>query len=298
MKVDDFLWNMEALLNFKYGESDKPFSEIVSKEDVVEIPLNSEGKVNNSDLVAAVESIRRKVGEQWVSVNVTSKHVITIDLSLDKPLGQNLAASARFRIGTGVGVGSGPSGGGPAISDSGPFNEGESYYYGFGLKCNQTPGKDAAQRLSEEINYRFPTYAKYSGFAVSEELTYFRAFGFVQKEDIDRNNIRDSKLFYKTEQFPGFNYADLCINSSDMNYYYNNLDKILRDQRSFNGNLDFLCLFMKGEAHLHTENGVPHSGFHHEGYHVFGNYVLADCQRVCNPEPGIGGACFYTPCGY
>jgi hypothetical protein len=305
MKVDDFLWNMEALLNFKYGEPNKPFGNIVEKNDIVEIPLNSDGKVNTSDLVKAVESIRNKVGEQWELVNSSLKHVVAINLSLEKSNSQNLATSVRFRIGTGIGIG--PVGGGPTPSDYGPFNEGESYYFGFGLKCNQTIGKDAAQRLSEEINMRFPSYAKYNGFFVSINDDYdLSAYSYILKEDSGRNNDRDAKLFLISAQFQNFNIAKTCINASDMNFYYNNLYEIMKQKKQSTNyaNLDFAYVALRGNAHLHTEptTGENHETYFHDGSSTFGVFALANCQRVCEPsfcvEPNIGGGCFYTPCGF
>jgi hypothetical protein len=303
MKVDDFLWNMEALLNFKYGESDKPFSEIVSKEDVVEIPLNSDGKVNNSDLVAAVESIRRKVGEQWVSVNVTSKHVIGIDLSIEGSNGSSLVTSAKFRIETSVGGGN-PVPVSPTM-DFGLFDDIESIFFGLNKSsCDKTiVGQDAAHRLSAEINLRFPSYAKYSGFFTSYTGESLQPGNYLAKPSSQFNNDRDFKIFRVSNEYPNYNLDKLCLNSSDMTYYYNNLYEILRQKKqlsSYYSSLSFAYVELMGDLHAHHNEITmeDHTGWQHYGKFRFGVYVLADCQRVCNPEPGIGGGCFYTPCGY
>jgi hypothetical protein len=295
MEVDDFLWNMEALLNFKYGEPNKPFGSIVEKNDIVEIPLNSNGKLNTSDLVKAVESFRLTVGMQWASVNLESKHVITIDLSLVENSNQNLASTAKVRIGIGIG-------GGPAPINNGPFNEGDSYFYGFHFStCSQTvQGKDAADRLNDAINLRFPTYAKYSGFFVSLVSEFTVADVHLLKTDDKRNNDRDSKFFLLDPRVPGFTDEKKCINGSDMNFYYNNLNLFLRQEKVRFGNLDFACINFRGDAHAHIDEITQEQQSHlsHQGTYYFGEFALADCQRVCNPEEGIGAACFYTPCGY
>jgi hypothetical protein len=274
MEVNDFAWNTEALLNFKYGEPNKSFKSVTSKADSIDVPLNSEGKVSVNDLANAVESIRSKVGQQWATVSSGTKNIIAIDLAVVESNTQSFASSAKIRIGIGIGIG-------PAPTDSGPFNESDSYYY-----------TTAAKRLEQETNLRFPTYAKYSGFFVSNQWTPFNAFEYGNNKEPDNN--RDFKLFALSSSYPNYSSAKLNINGSDMNYYFDNLDKILRNVKYNNGNLDFNYIFIEGNSLL----CIGCEAQFHSGYHYFGNYVLADCQRVCNPEPGIGGACFYTPCGY
>jgi hypothetical protein len=297
MSLDDLLWNTEALLNMKYADSNKPFRDVISKENNVLIPINDGDVVKSADILAAVESIRRKVGEQWESSILTTKHVVGIDLSITESNTSNLGRSANLTVKTTIG-----GGGSPVPASNEPFSESESFYFAPPYRnCEQTIfGKDATAELTEKVNARYPTLAKYRGYFVSGTVTFESAHELYDLSKVANesfNNMRDSKLFISDERYANFS---LCISGSDMNWYYHNLFDIIR-KKSAVLESEFMSIEVKWDGHAHIEpsTGVNHGSYFHKAKILYGVYVLAGCQRVCTPcvDPQIG-YCFYTPCDF
>jgi hypothetical protein len=79
MNESDVVWNVEALLNSRYGWADKPFSSQIVQKDVVIIPRNADGSVDVAALPAAIEQARLKVAARYEAVS-GNKHIIAIDI--------------------------------------------------------------------------------------------------------------------------------------------------------------------------------------------------------------------------
>jgi hypothetical protein len=254
--VDDAIWNIEALLNNRYGQAGKPFDAMNRVTNTIRLSLNDDGTIANADLAAAYEAARQKLSNQYHAIADANKHVIGIDIS--KKESQAASTTSVLLDVTGV-IGLRISGN--------VFNSSDNWLFAYHAgKCDNggSVGTDAADRLFNEINFRSPLYT--NDYYFTNIQTVNNSFGgFPNPNDATPgDNIRDFLFFKQTyyafpsnnaKEIANSNYSD-CINSSDMNFYYNS-GKLAIDMLKPSGKT-FISIYLYGDVSLQPNFDTDH----------------------------------------
>ncbi len=278
MSADSVVWNIEALMNARYADADKPFKNSFVKTEVIKIPM-TDGMVDYNALPAAVEETRQKIANHYTSIN-GDKHIIAIDLAVSPIESLNLTLEVTSVIGEGE-------------PESDPFGAGDDWIWGAELgRCNPrvSNGKDAAIRIQEELNKRFPNPNVLSGgrgFFIDEVNVPFAASDDVSNRNPNdnpvRDNIRDFLLYWTDSEIANFDPLK-CLNPDDMNWYYGNTYSFISTQLTLTGKSFIAVPFMEGSIHAHISNGHNQSWNLHRGSIDMGRYIKLRCREVCSPS--------------
>jgi hypothetical protein len=216
--INDVIWNIEALMNSNYGQANKPFASQSINSAIIRIPLNANNLIDNAALISAIEATRLKLRDQYNTVSGSDKHIIAIDVSLAST--QPESGYANLSIGSSVGIEEPQALGAPYV----PFGGSDNWFYGENLgKCDGSfAPKDAATQISEKVNSRSPLSADIF-FTDVQSIFAAGEVPILRNPNDIRDNNRDFFLFLIRNDLSAdeasFNAAK-CINSDDMNWYY------------------------------------------------------------------------------
>jgi hypothetical protein len=247
MSVADVEWNVEAYLNSTYARADKPFIDQSANRDSF-IVATTNGEISGANVLAAVASAKAMLITQYRSVRETSKHLVFVDIAT-KTVGSN---QLQLTVSSFVGLN-------PLQSRDNPYTSTDNWIWANKLgKCDGTQvGKDAAIRLSEELNARHlydgpllgnpPPGAANAIFFTDIQEVKTSALNWETPNDPD-DNIRDFLLYFSSEWTNNGTNFSTCIGFQDMNWYYNNIYGIV-------SNLSPMGIRPVGKYFLHGKIG-------------------------------------------
>jgi hypothetical protein len=207
MVEDSVIWNVEALLNSRYGWADKPFSTTVSETDIVLIPRNTNGSIDITLLPAAIEQARQKIATRYTAVT-GNKHIVGIDVNKKEREDGDFLLEITSIVGE------------EAVASPDPNMPGDPFVlqlvYGYAGRSEycysrHTQVKRAGIVLEEEINKR-------SSFNGHEFFTDLETPGFAKPEDFPLSyrvrGVFESKIFSASWIY--------CLDYYDMSWFFSN----------------------------------------------------------------------------
>jgi hypothetical protein len=186
---------------------------------------------------------------------------------------------------------------GEGTPESEPFGVGDNWIWGgeFG-RCNPrvANGKDAAIRIKEELNKRFPNPNNLSGgrgYFVDEEVHPFFANDASSNRNPNDNPIRDNNrdflLYWADSAFPNYD-SHKCLNPDDMNWYYGNTYSFISNRLSLIRKSFIAIPLMKGDVHAHLNRDLQVESWQfHRGTIQMGTYIKLPCRDICSPIVGF-----------
>ena len=237
MDVEDAIWNVEALMNFRYGRAQLPFDELQSQKAVIKIPLNKHGYIGGDDILTAVQSVQTELTNQFNLIRSDKKHVISVDLHTKAIKSRYLTLEIISAIGS--------------TQDRAVLRESPTYPP-FGTsdnwdartangRCHTGSGagpdapKWAGSQMLWKINRR--AYNENEIFFTSVETKEIFSgtnlpsnpggLGLLNPNDVTPNdNDRDFLLYSNFVGSPNGT-AKICIDYTDMNWYFYNIQNII-----------------------------------------------------------------------
>ena len=290
MPTNDVVWNIEALLNARYADADKPFKSTSIEKTVIRIPRNANNAVDKSNLPTAVENARQKIASHWNTISTENKHIVLVDISIVEVESVDLLLSITNVMGFDT-------------PEAEPFTEAWRWGLKEGKCTDRTLRIAADEKLTEAINLRYPKAgAGWLGFFTDIET--FQEFpgshSNPAKAFQPQNNMRDFLFFEISSQFsptPAAFEIAKCISVADMNWYYNNYFNFISSEKQRRGK-DFSTIEIQGDAHLHLEptTGDLHNVFSHISRFTFGTFHRSSCREICgNPNFPCYIVCLCTP---
>jgi hypothetical protein len=220
VEADSALWYLESTFNYCYGFPNESYSKFEVDTLGFTLELTTDGKVNLSMLASKYNQMIEEITIVYQNVDFEEKGLSLINLQ-DATVGDT-------EISFTVNVVTGEKGTPPEIIISGPFGEGEDWWYGQNEgKCDATVlTSDAAKQLMLAMNATLPDPE--GNFHVINPTTIIREGG---KQNVRRetdpnppDNLYDYYLFYGTEEIGS---VELCLYRNDMNNYYSFLRQLL-----------------------------------------------------------------------
>jgi hypothetical protein len=266
MNESDVVWNVEALLNSRYGWADRPFSSQIVQKDVVIIPRNADGSVDVAALPAAIEQARLKVAARYDAVS-GNKHIIAIDIEPKTIESGNLG----LEIGTVIGE--------EAAAAPMPLDD---WFYGSGAgRCDGSGGgSDASIELTERTNVRATVPSGHVYFA---DIEWKDLGNYINSNDVTiQDNIRDRLMFHQVLfGYPNNPAWTDCVYASEMIWFRDNIwNTVIPNDRP--AGKTFILIQIWG-APFSSSVVPPLSGIHHTGRAKYG--VSIYCSSVpCTPN--------------
>ncbi len=276
MTVSNAVWNIEALLNARHAHADKPFLTSNIRLDTIEVGL-SHGQIAGSELSTAYQQAWQKLSDNFSSVSSTSKHVVLIDVKDlgDSPRSTRLLQITSF-IGFGVKTGRPPS---PCDGlSTNPFGETDFWWWGFdaGMCCAGAQSSDAAEKIEQALNNRYPLPVGHTYFTDIEEKW------IIPDNYPNSDPLADALHFYLVFQrynptHPSWHQPTLCINPEDMNWYYCNWWTIIGQCKP--AGKDFASVNILGDATSTFTTCL------HRGWIYYGTSINCTVNEPCPPYP-------------
>jgi hypothetical protein len=250
--VSDAIWNIEALLNSRYGQAGRSFGDINNATSTIRVTLNDDGTIDNAALLAAAEAARQKLSDQFHAIANSNKHVINVDIRKKEPQTES-GGSVIFDVSSMIGI----------DEPEPPFDEGDNWLYSDHRgKCNNggQVGKDAADKLALSINSR--TLNADIFFTDVQSRTEYEGGSLnPDPNDIRGDNLRDNVFFI--QEYDGItvsnpknaNYSD-CIKYKDMIYYLNSAKYDINRWKP--SGKTFIDIFIYGDATLPSPRITVH----------------------------------------
>jgi hypothetical protein len=272
MNESDVVWNVEALLNSRYGWADKPFSSQITEKDVVIIPRNADGSVDVAALPAAIEQARLKVAARYEAVS-GNKHIIAIDIEPKTIESGNLGLEIETVIGEEAAAAA------PGASLFDPFGPGDDWKYNNG-RCDGTMnGLNLNSELTREVNARRPLPQGHLYFTNITSTPMAFTYEFPNPNDLVPNdNNRDHLMFSMGESLP--NYRE-CIVSDDINFYFNNFLNVIVPAKKPANKFFSYC-----NIQLDFVGGCSPCYFTHVAFMTYASAVRCNYYIPCGPGPG------------
>jgi hypothetical protein len=247
MNESDVVWNVEALLNSRYGWADKPFSSQITEKDVVIVPRNADGSVDVAALPTAIEQARLKVAARYEAVS-GNKHIIAIDIEPKTIESGNLGLEITSVIGEEEELIA-------SVLPLFPFSSakfGQSHGL---LPCESFPAT-AEFQLEAAINDRFSLSASQRIFATSLQIGYAdgRQNLWLNSNNNPYSSNRERYVFSVFGSFTDVsNLGKGCFNSDDMDFFFNSFrDVVLPSLRPTGKVLVHADLIAYQLRHLHA----------------------------------------------
>jgi len=233
LEIEDAKWNIEATLNYTYGDASTKFPDYHNSTTTIEIPKTN-NKIAMDDVIEAYDNVKAILIEQQSQIESDNKQLILVDLNLD----EETETTATFIVISSFGTGS-QSG---FNDDFGP-NDYWSWGWGhveLGGYCDgpffgQDIWNDAATKISYKVNnlriipgpYTYisdPVFLEFTTLIPDcvtlqddfDEWDYCDDPLINPNDDVPEDNIRDFIVFYTYNGWPNYNY---CVPPDDMNYY-------------------------------------------------------------------------------
>ncbi len=221
--VDDAIWNIEALLNSRYGHAGKPFKSLNELVGSIRVPLNTNGTIDNVALLTAVEAARQRLSEQYQSISTANKHVVAIDTRKKEPQIES-PTSVIIEV-------AGLIAGGSDQSDLSDFGIDDHWQFGFHLgKCIPPVvtdvGTDAADKFNERLNPRFTSIDVFFS-DISSIFFGEPPLANPDPNDTPGDSIRDFLTYFQDVSIP----FSTCISPSDMNFYLHGTVAVIENFR-------------------------------------------------------------------
>jgi hypothetical protein len=269
MNESDVVWNVEALLNSRYGWADKPFSSQIAQKDVVIIPRNADGSIDVAALPAAIEQARLKIAARYDAVS-GNKHIIAIDIEPKTIESGNLGLEITSLIGEDEEI--------PTTLTMSPLQFMSSK---FGdsqdlLPCESFP--KAEPPLASAVNNRLSLPASQRMFVSSTQIVAVDGGDalWVNPNNNPTFKNRAHYVFYTSSLSAPNNFGIGCFSTDDMDYFFNSFRDIILPGVRPNGRV--LVTGTLGARQL-----VRHWYSFHEWRLTFGE--LATCSYIpCYPN--------------
>jgi hypothetical protein len=271
MNESDVVWNVEALLNSRYGWADKPFSSQIVQKDVVIIPRNADGSVDVTALPAAIEQARLKVAARYDAVS-GNKHIIAIDIEPKTIESGNLGLEITSVIGEEAAA---P----PIASLLDPFGPSDNFRFTNGRCDGNWPGFNVQTQLTQAVNVRRPLPQGHLYFTGIEQMEIEHSVNFPNPNDlVPSDNNRDHLMFSMSETLPNFRE---CIVSDDMNFYFNNFLNIVVPSKKPANKFFSYC-----DIQLNHISSCSICHYSHVAFIWYSHAVRCNYYVPCGPGPG------------
>ncbi|HPR58828.1 MAG TPA: hypothetical protein PK915_10710 [Bacteroidales bacterium] len=218
--ADSALWYLESTFNYCYGFPNEFYRKFEVDTIGFTLELTNDGKVNMTMLANKFQQMILEITTVYQSVDFEEKGLSMINLQDATVSDEEIA----FTVNVVTGEKDTP----PQIVISGPFGEGDDWWYGeMEGRCDEfLMDSDAAKQLMLAMNATLPEPG--STFFVIDPISIVREGGKpnVRREN-DPNppdNLYDYYLFYGTEEIGT---VELCLYRNDMNNYYSFLRHLL-----------------------------------------------------------------------
>ena len=263
MTTEDAIWNIEALMNFRYCQAQLPFENVENPKATLKIPLNSKGNVDNNALLVAVQTIKAMLSEQYHAVREVKKHFISIDLraKVAKSLSRRYLT---LDIVSSIGISSGNA----LLRGSNlSFGDWDARFQQGRCDGSYAP-RWAGSELSEAINDRNGPANVNVYFTSVETFNIFSGTIGMRTPNDALDNYRDYLMY---SNYVGYtNHETLrCMNQPEMNWYFDNLWDIIIPQfkpsgKSFIALTDYIQIGPPTIAIEHRASlayGVKHNNY-------------------------------------
>ena len=239
--------------------------------------LISQHALSDSDLVIIYDKAYRHLHEHYTSVSALAKHTLASDLDIKEQtnLGATIIITSYIAWGT--------TAENAATDCDEVFDETDYWYWGHSWgKCCEGGGEnlDAADRLRQEINIRYPLPEGHMFFTELEDI-YFNAlldqpFILQNPDDDVFDNYKDYRIFYNWSGGENYSY-EKCLSPDEMDFYYCNLYDLIGEAMPVGKDFSHFDLFQDEETVASIDKHI----FHH-GYGTYGISNLGACG--CIPD--------------
>jgi len=219
VEVDSAIWYLEATINYSHTFPNDYYGQMKIDTTYLPLVLNSDGMADLEEVAQRYDEMKEQVRDFYYASGFEEKGLISVDLVLE-PLKSDEVTLKVITV-TGEKTNSTPP---PGFVVDGPFVEGDDWWYGeFHGKCD-TPSilDDAANQLMLAMNNYIPE--PNGNYYFTNQFQVTRKGG---DENIRRSgdpeppdNIYDYYLFSASEAVGTVDDDVLCLEYTEMNYYF------------------------------------------------------------------------------
>lgn len=225
MEVDSAIWYLEATINYSHTFPNDYYRQMKIDTCYLPIILNSYGMADLEEVAQRYDEMKEQVRDFYYGSGFEEKGLVLVDLVLE-PLKSDDLILKVITV-TGEKTNTPP----PGFGIDGPFVEGDDWWYGENTgRCDpHTWVYDAAQQLMSAINEFIPdpngNYYFTNQFQVTRKggNVNIRRTGDPEPPD----NIYDYYLYSASEAVGTVDDDVLCLEYTEMNYYFQYLKYLL-----------------------------------------------------------------------
>jgi hypothetical protein len=287
MTKETAVWNIEALLNATYSESDKTYALMDVKTSTISMPI-SNNQVSDATMLSVYNNAKQSLVTQFTVLNKSNRHVILLDVNVENITSTQVDLTVTSIIGYGTSSLVKP------LTCTNVFGSTDDWKWGFqGGKCeNPVLGLDATDKLEEAANLTSPLNSGHIYYTNIEkviiDVTKQQPKNLINPNDVlPKDNHRDY-LVYKTYEaiaMPNFE-ETACIDDADMNFYYCNLLDIINFATPTGKTFVSVDVIPKNIGQ------VGFGSRRHDGIIRYGISHTCESNTACPPV----GACSQTSC--
>lgn len=217
LTVDEALWNLEATMNYTYGEAEIQLNEVNHKKFNIQIPVNADGQVSITDASAAYDEILEQVRAHYHGIQSDEKNLVMVNL--ERVENQRTSGMVEFEVTSAVNDKQLPGSLNFGVNDHWHYGEREWGDGGYcdGLYVNQNKDSDAALEIQKKVHMRKGVLSgRY--YYTDETIISKTPYEYRNHNDIpvELDNVKDYLLYCSDYNEPNF---EDCLSPELMNFY-------------------------------------------------------------------------------
>lgn len=264
--LDELQWGIEAVLNSTYGHADFDLGSQSVKTNTFQVDADSDGKVNNQDLLNAYNAAYESVLDHYNELQTNVK--VPVLISIEKLETKERATTTTYQVTSVYATSSSLA---LPTTNCNVFNQSYDWY-------------TAGTKLQDAVNARRQLP---SGHAYFINLIQRGAAGYhsdLQAPANNQVNWRTALLYRNSNSFSNF-IQRLTLDANDMNWYYCSLWQAIGIRRNTAPAVP--SNYYLSAAWVIQENGYTGDdglGASHRFWFIFGQSIVCPCPSPCTPS--------------